>query len=257
MSFFLLSSCNNNKDKKGAAQQESRQAKAMLQGIWVDEESESVTFMVKGDTIYYPDSTSLPVYFRIVGDTIEMHDSDVMRYKIVKQAKHIFWFNNQNGDVVKLVRSENPSDKLYFMHKQPHILMTNHVIKRDTVVMLGGERYHSYIAVNPTKYKVVKHTYNDDGVEVDNVYYDNIIHISVFQGANKVFSSDFNKRMFAKYVPSDFLEGAILGNMEYDKADNAGFHFSAAICIPDGESCYMVEVVISKQGKLTLKLMDN
>ncbi|MBQ1880221.1 MAG: DUF4738 domain-containing protein, partial [Lachnospiraceae bacterium] len=34
------------------------------------------------------------------------------------------------------------------------------------VVNYEGKRYHLYIAVNPTKYKVVRHTLNDDGLDV-------------------------------------------------------------------------------------------
>ena len=45
-------------------------AKAMLQGIWVDCESEDVAFKVTGDSVYYPDATSLPSYFRIKADTL-------------------------------------------------------------------------------------------------------------------------------------------------------------------------------------------
>ncbi len=45
----------------------------MLQGVWIDSDDEDdVAFRVKGDAIYYPDSTSRPVYFCIIGDTLVM-----------------------------------------------------------------------------------------------------------------------------------------------------------------------------------------
>ncbi len=66
-----------------------------------------------------------------------------------------------------------------------------HQVKIDSVVTFNGERYHWYIAINPTKYKVTKRTFNDDGLEVENVYSDNIMHISFFKGAQQLFSSDF------------------------------------------------------------------
>ena len=43
---------------------ESVEAKRLLQGIWIDDESDAVIFKIKGDTVYYPDSTIIPTYFR-------------------------------------------------------------------------------------------------------------------------------------------------------------------------------------------------
>lgn len=232
---------------------ESAEAKAMLQGIWVASETDEVSFRAEGDTIYYADDTSQPTFFRIVGDSIELGAN---HYPILKQTEHVFWFRNQSGDVVKLSKSESADDSLAFVHRQPKILEVNEVLKIDSLVMYGGERYHWYIAINPTKYKVAKTSYNGDGVAVENIYYDNIIHISLFQGRRQLYSRDFNKRMFAEYVPESFLSQAILGNMEFDKVDAQGFHFDATLCIPDGASCYMVEVLIDTKGQLTMNLVE-
>jgi hypothetical protein len=57
-------------------------------------------------------------------------------------------------------------------------------------------------------------------------------------------------------VPVKFLEEAVLANMEYSKADAAGLHFNATLCIPDGASCYLVETVISYKGQMTMKLLE-
>ena len=40
---------------------ESKEAKQLLQGMWCDKETESVVFLMKGDSVYYPDSTSMPI----------------------------------------------------------------------------------------------------------------------------------------------------------------------------------------------------
>lgn len=250
----VVSGCRK-KAESYAEAKEDRQAKALLQGIWVDSDTEEVTFKAKGDTIYYPDSTSQPTPFKIVGDTLIMGAPEA-KYAIVKQAAHIFWFKNQNGDVVKLMKSEDPNDALPFVHEKPKIMTYTSVVKRDTVVMYNGERYHCYIAINPTKYKVVRTTYNSDGVGVDNVYYDNIIHISVFHGAEQLYSRDIRKQMYARFVPSQFLQQAILSNMTFEKADAQGFHFFATICMPDGASCYMLDTKVSLQGKLSMELIE-
>lgn len=253
---MAISSC---RDRKTVApeREENMQAKALLQGIWVDEESSEVAFKAKGDTIYYPDTTSMPAYFRIFGDSLILGDNqDEDKYLIVKQAAHIFWFKNQNGDMVKLIKTDNPSDALEFNQNRPHVMNYSQVIKRDTVVMYEGERHHLYVAINPTKYKVTSTRYNDDGVSVDNIYYDNIIHISIFKGAQQLFSRDFRKQMYASKVPSHFLQHAVFTNMEYERADAQGFHFNATLCIPDVASCYLVATTISKEGKVKMELKE-
>jgi hypothetical protein len=253
---LLLVGCRHKQVNKPLDNKENEEAKALLQGIWVDEESDDVSFKAKGDTIYYPDTTSVPVYFKIINDTLVLHGAEVVKYPIVKQAAHIFWFKNQNGDLLKLTKSDDPNDESLFENRHPKPVSVDHVVKRDTVVMHGDERYHCYVYINPTRYKVNKVSYNDDGVEVDNVYYDNIIHISVFHGAEQLYSRDFNKQMFKGMVPDRFLVQSILSNMEFDSVDNSGFHFNATICIPDGASCYMVGITISFKGQMKMELMD-
>lgn len=249
----LVTACH---DKAGVPQgsEEDKEAEAMLQGIWVDSDTENVTFRMKNDSVYYPDSTSLPALYKVYGDTLVIGGS---RYPIVKQSPHLFWFKNQNGDVVKLAKSESVEDSLVFEQNRSHALpVITEVVKRDTVVMYGGEKYHCYIAINPTKYKVTYTTYNTDAVGVENVYYDNIIHISVYRGAAQLFSRDIKKQMYAKFVPSQFLSQSILSGMDFAKADAEGFHFNATICMPDGASCYMLDTKVSLQGRLSMELVE-
>jgi len=232
---------------------EDLEAKAMLQGIWIESETEEVSFLAKGDTIFFPDSTSQPSYFCIVRDSFCLGEN---RYAITKQTEHLFCFQNQAGEEVRLEKSENKEDSLAFSDNQPEILSLNEVLKIDSVVSFGGERYHWYIAVNPTRYKVTKETYNSDGVSVENVYYDNIIHISLYRGSTCLFSRDFKKQMFADDVPQQFLEQAVLGNIKYDHVDSRGVHFNANLCIPDVASCYLVETLIGFDGQMTKKLLE-
>ena len=232
---------------------ENLEGKRLLQGIWVDEETEEVSFRAEGDTIYYPDSLSQPAYFRLVGDSLELNDH---RYAVVKQSAHVFWFRNQSGDVVKLYKNDDPQTIMAFSTKRPQVITYNTVVNRDSVILFNGERYHWYITINPTRYKVVASAYNDDGVSVDNIYYDNIIHLSLFQGARRLFSSDFRKQMFQAMVPKDFLSQAILCNLEYATSDDKGFHFYATVCKPDGASCYMVEILLTREGRQQLKLIE-
>ena len=246
----VLVGCN----RQGSTPAESKEAKQMLQGVWMDAEGGDVSFRVKGDTIFYSDTTSMPAYFRIIGDSLVLGSGTT--YGIVKQSPNIFWFTNQNGDIVKLEKSDDPIDELEFVQDKPQVLTYTQQVKKDSIVTYNGERYHWYIAINPTKFKVVAHTYNDDGLEVENVYYDNIMHISIFHGARQLFSSDFKKQMYSKLVPADFLEDAVFGAMDFNHIDADGLHFDATLCIPDGASCYMIDTQIAFTGKQTMKLME-
>ena len=234
---------------------ESKQAKSLLQGIWVDDETEEVSFRAIGDTIYYPDTISQPTAFKIIKDSLVLGDVGA-KYFIEKQSEHVFWFRNQNGDIVKLAKSDDPIHVFAFVHDKPEVMSYTQVVKTDSVVVYNGQRYHWYLAINPTKYKVHTTSYSDDGLEVDNVYYDNIMHISVFRGADKLFSTDFKKQLYASKIPKEFIEKSVLSNMEFSGVDEKGFHFVATICIPDGATCYKAENQISFEGKLTTTLVE-
>lgn len=254
---LALTACQHKEARQPAPTPQPRedlQAKALLQGIWIDHETEEVQFRAQGDTIYYPDTLSQPTTFRILNDTLELGGHG---YAIVRQGENLFWFRNQNGDVVRLAKSFDPIHQLAFSHQRPQGITTyTTVVSRDSVVMLDGERYHWYITINPTKYKVIYTTYNNDGVSVDNVYYDNIIHISLFQGARKVYSSDYRKQHYNRLVPQGFLEQAIMTDMAFTHADARGFHFVATVCRPDGVSCYMVEITVGRDGTAHMQLME-
>ena len=259
MAFPLLlvsmGSCKKGREKAQEARQEDLGAKKMLQGIWVDEDEQDVAFKAKGDTIYYPDSTSQPVYFQIFDDTLVLHGANEAKYPIVKQTRHLFVFRNQNGDEVRCVLSDDPDDATFFSTKHPLPINQNQLIKRDTVVMYGGERYHCYVQVNPTTYKVVSPSYNDDGVEVDNVYYDNIINLNVYHGADRLFGGDFKKHQFAKWVPSDFLRTSILSDFTFARCDEQGIHYTASLIKPgDSMGSYQVDVMVTYNGHLRLSL---
>ncbi len=253
---LALCGCGNRSASDATTEQsEDRDAKTMLQGFWVDNETEDLVFRIAGDTIFYSDTTSMPAYFRIVGDSLVLASG--ASYNIDKLTENLFWLHNQNGDLVKYRRSSNPEEDSVWVHDTtPRIMTYTHQVKTDSVVVYGGDRYHWYIAINPTKYKVIKHAYSDDGVEVDNVYYDNIMHISVYKGAQKLYSSDFRKSQYNKFVPAGFLEQAVLGNMEFSSVDAEGLHFNATLCIPDGASCYLVETLISYKGELKMKTIE-
>jgi len=254
ISILFLIACGNQQNNALTGAKESEEAKNLLQGIWKDSETEEIIFRAKGDTLYYTDSENRPTYFRIISDSIEIGR---YHYIIIKQSSNLFWFKNQNGDIVKLSKSNDPNDALFFVaSQQSEITPVTEVIKKDSVVLYKGNQYHWYIAINPTHYRVTKSSYSDDGVGVDNIYYDNIVNISLYQSGNKIFSSDIKKQMYSKCVPSSFIEHAILSNVQFNCIDDKGVHFDATLCIPDGATCYLISTDISFEGELSMKLME-
>ena len=233
---MLFDACGSKSKTETRVVKEDREAMSLLQGVWQDEETEEVSFWVKGDTIFYPDSMSQPAPFVIADNQLVLLSTDA-HYHIEKQTPHVFWFVNQSGDVVHLVKSEDPLPDELIRGEQQRVMTYTEVVKQDSVVFFDNQR-------------------SDDGMEVDNIYYDNIMHVSLFRGADKLFSRDFRKQDYAAKVPAQFLSQSVLSNMEYAGVDARGFRFVATICIPDGATCYKAENLISFDGKLTIKLIE-
>lgn len=240
--------------KPSAEQEESREAKQLLQGVWMEEGGELPVFQMKGDSVYYADSTSMPARFRVIGDTLYIGSEN--RYLIEKHTEHLLWFRNQSGELMKFEKSDDAEVKDEFEQQKPQILTITEVLKRDTVVFYDSQRYHLYIAINPTKYKVSRQAINEDGMEVENVYYDNIIHLSIFQGSTQLFSRDFRKQQYAEKVPAQILQQSVLNNMEFSKVDANGFHFNVSVCVPEDASCYLIDQMVSFSGKPSVKLLE-
>lgn len=253
LTVFFFASCGSPQSPTSKPQ-ESREAKRLMQGVWNDDNTQVAVFRMKGDTVFYADSTSLPAHFRVVGDTLYVGSST--RYKIERQSEHVLWLKNHLGELLKLSKSDDAEQDKVFDERETRILTLTEVLKRDTVVFYNGERYHLYVAINPTKYKVMCQAINNDGLEVENVYYDNIIHLSIYHGAQQVFSRDFRKPMYKEKVPVHVLSQAVLNDMEFDKVDAQGFHLRASVCRPDDALCYMVGHTVSFSGKLTTQLLE-
>ena len=251
---ILLCECRG-KNNQDAEAKEDLKAKAMLEGIWMDAYEETAIFKIKGDTVSYPDQTNSPVKFQIIGDTMIMLGNNISKYPIIRKSAHIFEFKNQNNEVIKLVKSEDPNDSLQFVRHRILPINQGKTIKSDTVVVFSEKRYHSYVQINPTTYKVYRSFYNAEGIEVENIYYDNIIHVSVFHGRDKVFSKDFTKADFAAAVPQNMLKQSILSDIKLTSASDDGLHYQTQLTIPDSPSSFLVELVISYSGETSIKVL--
>lgn len=248
-----LSSCGT-PQQKASAYEENREAKVLLQGIWLDDDTETALLRVKGDTIYYADATTVPVAFKIIGDTLVTYGAQTNGYKIEKQGEHIFWFHSAVGDVIRMHKADDETDSLSFVQSSREVPVYDEVIKKDSVVIYDNVRYRGYVYINPSRIKVMRPGVSEEGFGVDNVYYDNIIHICVYEGRKSLYAKDITKHMLKDVVPEDFLQWAILSDMDFRGVDAKGYHYQATVCIPDGASCYLVNITAGKDGKLSYEL---
>lgn len=153
---IFFAACSGNKNPHSLQQEkEDLSAKGLLQGIWLDDETESPLMRVEGDTIYYADVQSTPIAFKIIRDTLYTYGNDTTYYKIDKQAEHIFWFHSITDDVIKLHKSEDANDSIYFVRQELVIPAYTEVTKRDSVVTYNGTRYRAYVYINPSKMRVI------------------------------------------------------------------------------------------------------
>lgn len=256
-SVFVLVSCKDAGTNAPVTEEENQEAKAMLQGIWLNDEDEEVTMKIKGDTIVYADSTLTPVWFAVIDDSLVLRGYNETRYEILKQSENVFQFKNHSGDVVKLVKSNNPNDSYVFENRKPSYINQNKLIKRDSVVTSADKKYRIYTQVNPSTYKVVKTSYNQDGVQAETIYYDNIINICMYDAGKRLFSRDFRKQDFQKHVPAQFLKQAILSDIVIDKVSERGIELLAQICVPDTITSYVVRIIVTHDGKMSLSVDKN
>lgn len=255
MSLLAISliACNSANKPTASAHPEDLVAKKLLQGIWLDDETETPLMHIKGDTIYYTDNQSIPVYFNISKDTLYMHGNEIARYRIDRQTEFSFWFHSFSDNLVKLHKSEDLNDTLAFARDPADMIQTyTEVTQRDSIVMYNGIRYRAYIYINPSKIKVTKTSYTEEGIGMDNVYYDNVMHICVYQGKKSLYASDITKQMFSHVIPTEFLNQSILSDMNFIGIDQRGYHYQAMICIPQSYVCYVANLAISFDGELKI-----
>lgn len=250
---LLLVACNGGKNQNALQLDEDFKAKASLQGVWLDNETDTPLMRVQGDTIFYADSQSTPVYFQILKDTFYTHGNELSKYKIDQQTEHTFWFHSLSDNIVKLYKSDDLNDTLAFSMKMAEgVPVYTEITQKDSVVVYNGTRYRAYVYINPSKIKVIKTTYSEDGISMDNVYYDNVMHICVYEGRKSLYASDITKQMFDKVVAAEFLEQSILSDMTFMGIDSQGYHYQAMICMPESAVCNIANLTISFDGKLKI-----
>ncbi len=248
-----LASCSN-KQKGEVFVKEDLTAKQLLQGIWVNDETEMPLIRIEGDTVYYANSQSIPVPFKVIHDTIYIYSNEPVAYKIDRQTEYSFWFRSLADEVIKLHKSENEEDSLAFTSHEVEVISTTpEVIKKDSVVTYKNVRYRGYVYINPSKMKVFKTSYSENGINVDNVYYDNVIHICVYEGKKILYGQEVTKKMFTDIFPAEVLNQTILADMNFMGVDDRGYHYQATLGIPESSVYNLVNMIIGFDNTINIE----
>lgn len=249
---LLLTACGG--VRTPVEQKEDLTAKALLQGIWLDEEDDMPWIKVEGDTLFYADTQNAPATFRVVHDSIYVTNAfGVMAYKIERQTEYSFWFcANEEDGLVKLYKSEDVADNLFFKQKQVEILpSTPEVVKKDSIIFYQGNRYRGYVHINPSTMKVQRTTFTENGVAVDNIYYDNVIYICVYQGTQMLYGKNIQKQQFSTVLPEEYLNTAVLTDMDFVGVNEEGFRFKATLTVPETQ-VFVVLYLTIQDGEIRL-----
>lgn len=86
-----LSSCGT-PQQKASALEENKEAKSLLEGIWLDDNTETALLRVKGDTLFYADAATAPVAFKIIGDSLITYGDGLMVIRLRSRRSIFFGF---------------------------------------------------------------------------------------------------------------------------------------------------------------------
>ncbi|MGN0036033.1 MAG: DUF4738 domain-containing protein [Bacteroidaceae bacterium] len=254
---LCVASCSQ-VDQAKLTNERDAQAAEWLQGIWIEVDGGTVLFRVQGDSIFYVDPEHAPVRYEVHADSLCLYGTTDVRYRIDRLTQQEFCFRSYADDAICLVKSTDADDSLAFAGRpeaEP-IPVRQEVLKRDSVVNHAGRRYHAYVCINPSTRKVYCPSFSEEGLRVDKVYFDNVIHLCVYEGKTCLYAQDVVKETFASVVDRSFLAQAVLADIRFMGVDSNGFHFRASIGVPETWVCYWVDMWANAEGGLTLRLVE-
>ena len=252
---LALSSCVSSGVKTTQTERTTEpEVRRQLQGVWIDRNTESPVLTIQGDSICYASKSDVQMAYKLLGDTLFVTGLHTSAYPVIQRTEHSLSFKTPMGDVMSLYKTDNEN---FVIPQQPVEKEPENVekIKKDSVIMHGNTRYRGYVYINPTTMKVIRPGVTEDGFSIDNVYYDNIIHICVYDGKKRLCGKDIKKQHFHGIVPEEFIEMSILEDMDFVKVTNEGFVYRATLCVPDGP-CYYIHVILDKESNVNFELIQ-
>ncbi len=261
---ILIVGCMNNTKNNDSIAREVQSnpiAKELLQGIWFLSDSDTPFLKVAGDSLCFYEQPGTVMAFNIVQDSLYTFGSGTYGYKIDKQSEYMFWFHSISNHVIKLYKSENLEDTIYFEHndtvEENPVVEDQEVVQRDSIVYFDNTRYHGYAFINPSSFKVYKPMYSDDGIRIDQIYYDNVIYICVYQGTEKLFGQNIYKDHFKDILESNFFNAVILADMDFIGVDETNYYFQAKVEIPNSLVYDLIKISVNiNTQELLCELLD-
>lgn len=257
--FFVFSitftACSTHpKDNAGnaliASSSEGNIAVEMLQGIWFSAESETPFFKVEGDSLRFIEQPNDNIYFQISEDSLYTYGSQKFGYKIDRQSEYAFWFHSLSNYVVKLYKSDNEEDSIYFDNYantlDNAVDTVKQVLQNDTVIFYDDLRLRGYAFINPSSLKVYKPIYSDEGVRIEQVYYDNVVYVCVYNGPEKLFGQNIYKEDMKGILDETFFNSVILEDMNFVDVDDNNYYYQAKVAIPNSLIFDIIEVKIDR-----------
>lgn len=254
---IVVAGCGQQAAREQQEMQEAdKLSHAYLQGVWVDNTTEVPVFRIEGDTVYYPDALRAASYFEVKGDTFTTYGGQVTAYYMERLSDGYLTLRSSGGDLISLYKSDDDSyDSLTFAPADTDMEPVEpQVIEKDSVVVFDGTRFRGYVYINHSQIKVIRSGISQEGLSVDNVYYDKIIHICVYKGKQRLFSKDISKPMFGSVIPENFLKVSILEDMDFIGVNDEGYKYRATVGDPEGTACYYVDLLIDKAGNIEYKI---
>lgn len=237
-------------------------AEELFQGVWFLHNTESPFLRVVGDSLRFYEHPEALMAFDIIKDTLYTYGNGTYKYKIDRQSEYSFGFRSLSNHAVKLYKSVDLADSIYFepidLGTSKETIQSNKDSskqKNDSVIFHNSNRYHGYAFVNPSSFKVYKPMYSDEGVRIDQIYYDNIIYICVYQGTDKLFGKNIYKREFKSILEDSFYSSVILSSMHFVGVDDSFFSFRAKVEVPNSLMYDLIDVLIDREThELTCRL---
>ena len=254
-----FASCGGTSKSSLVPQGENVQAKEMLQGVWVNDDTDLPVMKIQGDSFYYNTDASQPLSFKVFGDSLFLlGQRDTLSYLITRQTEQQLWIHSIFGDEVRYHKSSYEEDLSAFMTRQDEDEEVNTAAQtqKDSVVFYQNKRYRGYVFVNPTQMKVIRSGYDDNGLLIDRIYFDNIIYLCVYQDKKQLWGSNVERSLFSSVIPGDALEECVLEDAQFMGVGPDGYLFRAELVVPDSYVGYHVDLTVSREGDIALRLED-
>lgn len=122
----------------------------------------------------------------------------------------------------------------------------------DTLVSDNHILYQS----NDLKDSVVSKTYDDTGKSSTSVYSDRSVSLKIQKGSKLLFEKEINKHDFKSIIPIKEMPSYMISSFSFERVIDNGYLFSLLICKPETDICYPIELIISNDGIMHSKELE-